>query len=83
MTTGRINQVTILTPPAIRLLARPLNRGRVVSKQGGATRQSPTLRSQEQQLQLVPQDHPIAPTEFPKGWSAIQLIKHQQCCHKV
>ena len=35
-----------------------------------------TLRPQEQQLQLVLQDHPIAPTEFPKGWSTIQLIRH-------
>ena len=26
--------------------------------------------------QLVLQDHPIAPTELPKGWSTIQLIRH-------
>jgi hypothetical protein len=34
--------------------------------------QSSTPWFQEQRLQLVPRDHPIAPTEFPKERSAIQ-----------
>jgi hypothetical protein len=53
-----------------------MNKGRVVSRQEDAKSITSTLRPQEQQLQLVLQDHPIAPTEFPKGWSTVQLVRH-------
>jgi len=38
-------------------------------------RRSPTLRSQEHSYNWFLQDHPIAPTKFPKGWSAIRLVR--------
>jgi hypothetical protein len=45
--------------------------------------QSPTPWFQEQRLQLVPRDHPIAPTEFPKERSAIQQVRHQNAIDRV
>jgi hypothetical protein len=55
------------------LPAGPIKQGQSSFRAGGRWKQSSTLRFQEQRLQPVPEDHPIAPTEFPKGWSAIHL----------
>lgn len=46
------------------------------SSQGRRTpKRASTYRSLEQKLRRVPAGHPIAPTEFPKGRSAIQLFQ--------
>ena len=64
MTTGRINQVTILSAGARGPRRHPARAGQSSSLTGGA--RPPTGGSLERAAQ-GPAGHPIAPTEFPKG----------------
>ncbi len=78
MTTGRINQVTILTrsPHAPKGGGRPEDppegRSGSLSRSGGGRSQTPGPGYPEPKPGRKPAStgHPIAPTEFPKGWSA-------------
>jgi hypothetical protein len=85
MTTGRINQVTILNAGAARAGAKPWDpspdprpaapgegRQKLVST-SRSVRRALDPRRRTAPLQAPPvgiTGHPIAPTEFPKGWSA-------------
>ncbi len=86
MTTGRINQVTILQPPSPEApRGRPERRrhppkGTEVSCApwlGRPRRARPTGRPHRPRERVAVDliGHPIAPTEFPKGWSAAKLAQ--------
>jgi hypothetical protein len=75
MTTGRINQVTILTPRALPQKtggdAAPLREGgECVTKKGRP--KAPSPQRPASQACSATADHPIAPTEFPQGRSAVE-----------
>src|SRR5690606_25206464 len=72
MTTGRINQVTILNPSATPGEFAPGSpRGGGALLRGlGSTEVNPAGRAACARRRATPDDHPIAPTEFPKGRSA-------------
>ena len=72
MTTGRINQVTIVDSGC---RAHRYGLGEAESLQGGeanAMRGAPNRQLLGAMLRQVAAGHPIAPTEFPKGWSAMR-----------
>jgi hypothetical protein len=77
MTTGRINQVTILSVPGIEDAAGATTRrgGRKFQAGDGPRRHVPAGRFPEQRLRRVPTGYPFAPTEFPKRRSATRLIR--------
>ena len=68
MTTGRINQVTILSPCAEASGQTP-RRERVLPKQGDAEA-TPVAALIMSKTRSAPATDSIAPTEFPKVWSA-------------
>ena len=79
MTTGRINQVTILTedhdaPRGVGQRETPGKGGSgSLSRSGEGRSPTPgpgTLRQQTKVMSLASTSHPVAPTEFPKGRSA-------------
>jgi hypothetical protein len=63
MTTGRINQVTILNARASRPQRHPRERAEQFTDGGP---KPPATRVPGAMLQQGPGGHPIAPTEFPK-----------------
>ena len=76
MTTGRINQVTILTGQAAAPKGdgpgEPPGRRSGLVKRSGARPKPvhPARETPEAEAQGISIGHPIAPTEFPRGWSA-------------
>src|SRR3954463_5681944 len=78
MTTGRINQVTILSP-GTKCAQANSPKGASITKQGDAE----AIQVAALQAPTVPTAQAtdsIAPTEFPKGWSA---TSHDRCCHRI
>jgi hypothetical protein len=79
MTTGRINQVTILTAGDGAARRDPPGEGGQSSSpevEGTATSPGPEVPGAE--ATQVPPGHPVSPTEFPRGRSAIQTIRLPQ-----
>jgi hypothetical protein len=73
MTTGRINQVTILTPrphPEATTKAQPPKGQKQLSE--GARMNSSSATGTPFGLKIGSRDHPFAPTEFPKMWSTTE-----------
>jgi hypothetical protein len=78
MTTGRINQVTILNQSTKRTLADPPKRANI-TKQGDAEAiQVAALEASK--IPTAQATDSIAPTEFPRRWSA---TSHDRCCHRI
>src|SRR5438034_3967954 len=84
MTTGRINQVTILNtlsaPGGRRSGPDPANGTEVViNRQGRSKPQRPPRPTPSDSAPVRgscrPTGHPIAPTEFPQGWSVSELAR--------
>ena len=73
MTTGRINQVTILNATAERHGETLAELGQSSSLRGGIKPQQAGPRSV---ATTGPTGYPFAPTEFPKGRSAAQEVRH-------
>ena len=78
MTTGRINQVAIVTAQVVsgEPSCRGLPKGRPESLRGQGGRPGPTARSGKTSGAKAagdPSDHPIAPTESPKKRSAADV----------
>ena len=82
MTTGRINQVTILTPEARRPARTrgahpgliPRRRDRSSQHRKGQDRSHRPISGEHAPAKgAAPRDHPIAPTEFPEARSAPEL----------
>lgn len=78
MTTGRINQVTVLVaaggrPKSAATRASPPTRGGRSVLQGRGRPQAPSPRRRTSQACAATAGHPIAPTEFPKWRSAAAL----------
>ena len=77
MTTGRINQVTILNPRGQAAQTTPQRRRNVLLPKGMSTAKPYPAAGT---LPPTGEEHPttdsIAPTEFPKGWSAARAIGH-------
>jgi len=73
MTTGRINQVTILSPDAAREGWAPEipPKGRSCYKDWGTHEVDPAKRDRKRGRDLPPGGYSIAPTEFPKVRSAV------------
>jgi len=77
MTTGRINQVTILNPgprPETTRRGGPPRRGAERYKEGDPREVDPAERGGPRERRLPPTDYSIAPTEFPKGRSAARAF---------
>jgi hypothetical protein len=75
MTTGRINQVTILTAgDGATRRDPPEEGGQSSSPEVGRTATSPGPEVPRAKATQVPPGHPVSPTEFPRGRSAIQTI---------
>ena len=73
MTTGRINQVTILTPrshPEVTTKAQLPEEQKQLS--AGARTDPSSVPGSPLRLRRSSRDHPFAPTEFPKGWSTTE-----------
>ena len=77
MTTGRINQVTILSPSTEMHEQTPA-KGASFTEQGDAEALQVAALSGPGAPAVQATDS-IAPTEFPKGWSA---TSHAGCCHR-
>ncbi len=77
MTTGRINQVTILTGGP-RASPRPaVKQAEQFTELGRAQGTTRLAGHPEQRLQQAPTNHPIAPTEFPKERSTTRRLGRQ------
>ena len=85
MTTGRINQVTILTSirHCLSNETPKLIRAEQFSWQEGAIKHPSASGSLERRLQQVPTGYPIAPTEFPKRRSAVQLFQRKMPLQRI
>ena len=72
MTTGRINQVTILNPSASPGEFAPGSppRGAELVTRVGTRRSGPSRAGHQRETRATPKGYPCAPTEFPKGRSA-------------
>ena len=77
MTTGRINQVTIVTPRQgpeghTESASPPEENRNSCTRRAGTkvTDRPPGIHNSEV---VAPGNHPIAPTEFPKAWSATEF----------
>jgi len=85
MTTGRINQVTILKvrPRRSRHTVQAQQSWLLIGLPCKMSEHTPyksdtAASSRERRLQPGFHDHPIAPTEFPKRWSAIQAFQRER-----
>jgi hypothetical protein len=77
MTTGRINQVTILSPrgdPGEARAGYPPKGAELVTRRGEAEPR-PAVGAGCASARLAARGHSIAPTEFPKGRSAAGSIR--------
>jgi len=77
MTTGRINQVTILTGGPEASPRPAAKRAEQFTEKGRAQGTTQLAGDPEQRLQQAPTNHPIAPTEFPKGRSTALKLGRQ------
>lgn len=79
MTTGRINQVTILSPDAAREGWAPEipPEGRSCYERRGTHEVDPAKRGGKRGRDLPPGGYSIAPTEFPKVRSAVEQSGHK------
>jgi hypothetical protein len=77
MTTGRINQITILIPGATSgegTPRRPPEGGGALQGWGARRSAHPAARDGPRGRRSTPSNHSIAPTEFPRGRSAAQRL---------
>ena len=78
MTTGRINQVTILKPWKVPRGTRPGDPPRGVEfgyEEGAPPRWYPAIGARNARRSRAAAGYSIAPTEFPKGRSAAEVIR--------
>ena len=81
MTTGRINQVTILDSSAAQLGDRarePPKRGQNMLQEGAHHKGSPSQRQATRKARSRPTSYPFAPTEFPKERSTTEGNRAQR-----